>query len=295
MGRIAAIGAQHQRDRVVEARGHDRRSSSRSCHRSRSGSRSGIPTMNRGFGVQVMPIRRSLCRLRRRSHGRHPDDGGRLRVVDHVRESRQPDAGARRLTATRARRPRGNGRRPRPSVWASLSESVLLAVPGTLIGLIASQWAIDWMVSSFPEDHCRTGSTLASTGEWSCSRSRSRSSPRSWSACYRRFAHGRPDLVNDLKEAGRGVSLGRGGQRLQATLAVSQVALCFATAGRRQPDGAEFPGDAADRPRLRSPADPLGARVSGRRCLRRHRSARRVLPTTSSTRCRRRQERSRRR
>ena len=37
----------------------------------------------------------------------------------------------------------------------------------------------------------------------------------------------RPDLVNDLKEGGRGLSLGRSGQRLQATLAVAQIALCF--------------------------------------------------------------------
>jgi predicted permease len=37
----------------------------------------------------------------------------------------------------------------------------------------------------------------------------------------------RPDLVNDLKEGGRGLSLGRAGQRLQAALAVAQVALCF--------------------------------------------------------------------
>ena len=37
----------------------------------------------------------------------------------------------------------------------------------------------------------------------------------------------KPDLANDLKEAGRGLSLGRGGQRLQAALAISQVALCF--------------------------------------------------------------------
>jgi predicted permease len=35
------------------------------------------------------------------------------------------------------------------------------------------------------------------------------------------------DLVNDLKEAGRGMSLGRGGHRLQATLAIAQIALCF--------------------------------------------------------------------
>ena len=38
----------------------------------------------------------------------------------------------------------------------------------------------------------------------------------------------RPNLVNDLKDGGRGVSLGSAGQRLQAGLAVAQVALCFA-------------------------------------------------------------------
>ena len=38
----------------------------------------------------------------------------------------------------------------------------------------------------------------------------------------------RPNLVNDLKDGSRGVSLGSGGQRLQAALAVAQVALCFA-------------------------------------------------------------------
>jgi predicted permease len=38
----------------------------------------------------------------------------------------------------------------------------------------------------------------------------------------------RPNLVNDLKEGGRAASLGPAGHRVQAGLAVAQVALCFA-------------------------------------------------------------------
>ena len=38
----------------------------------------------------------------------------------------------------------------------------------------------------------------------------------------------RPRVVEDLKEGGRGVSLGRPAQRLQTALAVAQVALCLA-------------------------------------------------------------------
>ena len=38
----------------------------------------------------------------------------------------------------------------------------------------------------------------------------------------------RPNVVADLKEGGRGASLGRSAQRLQGTLAVAQVALCLA-------------------------------------------------------------------
>ena len=111
-------------------------------------------------------------------------------------------------------------------LWASLAESVLLAVPGAAIGLLASQWAVDWMIASFPEELpywfefgvdekvvvfsiATAAFTALAVGLLPAVRAAS------------------PDLVNDLKEAARGVSLGRGGQRLQTALAVSQVALCF--------------------------------------------------------------------
>jgi putative ABC transport system permease protein len=111
-------------------------------------------------------------------------------------------------------------------VWVSLTESVWLAVPGAVIGLLASQWAIDWMIASFPEElpywfEFGVDNTVVAFAVGM--------------AFFTTLAVGllpslraaRPNLVNDLKEAGRGISLGRGGQRLQATLAVAQVALCF--------------------------------------------------------------------
>ena len=72
------------------------------------------PVTNRGFGVQVVPIRRSYVGAGGRPHGRHPDDGGWFRPADHVREPGQPDAGARRITPARAGRAVGDGRQPRP-------------------------------------------------------------------------------------------------------------------------------------------------------------------------------------
>jgi predicted permease len=111
-------------------------------------------------------------------------------------------------------------------VWVSLTESLLLAVPGALAGLLLSQWAIDAMVSSFPED---LPYWLNFGMDWRVAIF------TLVTAAFTTIAVGllpslrgaRPDLVKDLKEGGRGVSLGRGGQRLQAALAVSQVALCF--------------------------------------------------------------------
>ena len=35
-------------------------------------------------------------------------------------------------------------------LWASLSETVLLAVPGAALGLLLSQWVVDAMIGAFP-------------------------------------------------------------------------------------------------------------------------------------------------
>lgn len=184
------------------------------------------PLTNRGFGVSVLPIRGSYV----------GDDTDRVSVILMTAvgfvllimcanlanlmlvrgASRQRELAVR--SAMGARRAR--------LIWVSLAECVLLAVPGTAIGLLASQWAVDWMIASFPEElpywftfGIDRNVVLFSIGM----------------AAFTTLAVGvlpslraaRPDLVNDLKDAGRGLSLGRGGQRLQAALAVAQVALCF--------------------------------------------------------------------
>ena len=184
------------------------------------------PFSNRGFGALVVPIRESYV-----------DDGAkRMGVVlmtavgfvllimcaNLANLMLVRGASRQRELAVRSAMGAGRGR----LLWVALSESVLLAVPGTLIGVLGSQWAIDWMIGSFPEplpywfefgiDLPVVMFTVAV-------------------AVFTTLAVGllpsiraaKPDLVNDLKEAGRGVSLGRGGQRLQGVLAVSQVALCF--------------------------------------------------------------------
>jgi predicted permease len=184
------------------------------------------PLMNRGFGVQAVPIRRSYV----------DSDTDRVSVVlmtgvgfvllimcaNLANLMLVRGASRQRELAVRAAMGAGRAR----LLWVSLAESVLLAVPGAAMGLLASQWAIDWIIASFPEElpywfkFGVDGNVVAfAIG----------------TAVFTTLAVGllpslraaTPDLVNDLKEAGRGLSLGRGGQRLQATLAISQVALCF--------------------------------------------------------------------
>ncbi len=184
------------------------------------------PLMNRGFGVQAVPIRRSYV----------DSDTDRVSVVlmtgvgfvllimcaNLANLMLVRGASRQRELAVRAAMGAGRAR----LLWVSLAESVLLAVPGAAMGLLASQWAVDWIIASFPEEPPYwfkfgvDGNVVAfAIG----------------TAVFTTLAVGllpslraaRPDLVNDLKEAGRGLSLGRGGQRLQATLAISQIALCF--------------------------------------------------------------------
>ncbi|MFM8534529.1 MAG: ADOP family duplicated permease [Acidimicrobiia bacterium] len=185
------------------------------------------PITNKGFGVQVVSIRRSYvdAGVDRMGVVLMTAVGFVLLIMCANLANLMLVRGASRQRELAVRSAMGAGRGR--LLWVALSESVLLAVPGTLIGLIASQWAIDWMIGSFPEELPYWFSfeldwrvTVFTVGI----------------AIFTTLAVGllpsiraaKPDLVNDLKEAGRGLSLGRGGQRLQATLAVSQVALCFA-------------------------------------------------------------------
>jgi putative ABC transport system permease protein len=184
------------------------------------------PVTNRGYGVQVAPIRRSYVDsgVDRMGVVLMTSVGFVLLIMCANLANLMLVRGASRQRELAVRSAMGANRSR--LLWASLSESLLLAVPGTLMGLLASRWAIDWMIGSFPEElpywftfGIDWRVTLFTIGV----------------ALFTTLAVGllpsiraaRPDLVNDLKEASRGVSLGRGGQRLQAALAIAQVALCF--------------------------------------------------------------------
>ncbi len=186
------------------------------------------PETNRGYGVRVVPIRDSYIGT----------DDRRLGIVlmsavgfvllimcaNLANLMLVRGASRQRELAVRAAMGAGRGR----LLWATLAETILIAVPGAAIGLLMSQWIVDAMIGAFPAgslpywlDFTIDGRVLAfSIGV----------------AIFTTLVVGllpalrtvRPNLVNDLKEGTRGMSLGLAGQRLQAGLVVAQVALCFA-------------------------------------------------------------------
>ena len=184
------------------------------------------PITNRGYGVQVVPIRRSYVDANADRMGivLITAVGFVLLIMCANLANLMLVRGASRQRELAVRSAMG-ARRGR-LLWVSLAESLLLAVPGTALGLLAAQWGIDWMIGSFPDQlpywfrfDIDWRVALFTIGV----------------AIFTTLAVGllpamraaKLDLINDLKEAGRGMSLGRGGHRLQATLAVAQVAWCF--------------------------------------------------------------------
>lgn len=186
-----------------------------------------FPESNRGYGVQVVPIRNSYVGA----------DESRMFIVllsavgfvllivcaNLANLMLVRGAARQRELAVRSALGASHGR----LVWSALSESLLLAIPGAGIGLLASQWALDAVFRLLSDD----------LPYWVAFEVDGRVAIfTAGAAIFTAIAVGlipsiraaKPDLTNDLKEAGRGASLGRAGQRLQATLAVAQVALCFA-------------------------------------------------------------------
>lgn len=186
------------------------------------------PETNRGYGVRVVPIRDSYIGA----------GDQRLGVVlmsavafvllimcaNLANLMLVRGASRQRELAVRAAMGAGRGR----LLWATLAETVLVAGPGAAIGLLMSQWLVDAMIGAFPPNSLPYWLDFSIDG-------------RVVSFCvgaavFTTLVVGllpalrtvQPNLVNDLKEGGRGVSLGRAGQRLQAGLVVAQVALCFA-------------------------------------------------------------------
>ena len=167
------------------------------------------PETNRGYGVRVIPIRDSYIGAgdRRISVILMSAVGFVLLIMCANLANLMLVRGASRQRELAVRSAMGASRTR--LLWTTLSETVWLAVPGAAIGLLLSQWLVDVMIGAFPE----------------------RSLPY-WLDftvdLLPALRTVRPNLVNDLKDSGRGVSLGPAGQRLQAGLTVAQVALCFA-------------------------------------------------------------------
>ena len=185
------------------------------------------PETNRGYGVRVVPIRNSYV----------GDEQSRIFVVlmsavgfvllivcaNLANLMLVRGAARQREMAVRSAMGASHGR----LVWSALSESLMLAIPGAALGLLAAQWALDAVFRLLSDDlpYWVTFAVDVRVAIFTIG-----------AAVFTAIAVGlipsiraaKPDLINDLKEAGRGASLGRAGQRLQATLAVAQVALCFA-------------------------------------------------------------------
>jgi len=111
--------------------------------------------------------------------------------------------------------------------WVLLGESAVLAVCGTILGTLGAAWALDLMRASWPEempywirfdvDDRMIGFTALVTVFTTVA--------IGWLPAIRAS---RPQVIEDLKDGGRGASLGRPAQRMQSALAVTQVALCLA-------------------------------------------------------------------
>ena len=184
------------------------------------------PETNRGFGVRVFPIRRSYT----------PRDGARTQLMlmgavafvllimcaNLANLMLVRGAGRQRELTVRA----AMGASHQRLMWISLSESLLIVLPGALLGLLASQWAIDAITGSMANSlpywaefgiDVRVGLftialalfTVLAVG------------------LYPSLRAATPNLVDGLRDSGRGVSLGPAGQRMQSALVVVQIALCL--------------------------------------------------------------------
>ena len=186
------------------------------------------PETNRGYGVRVVPIRDTYIGA----------DDRRLAVVlmsavsfvllimcaNLANLMLVRGASRQREIAVRAAMGAGRGR----LLWATLAETVLVALPGSLLGLLLSQWMVDAMIAAFPARSLPYWLDVSVDGHVLLF--------AIGTAVFTTLVVGvlpalrtlRPDLVRGLKEGGRGLSLGPAGQRFHAGLVVVQVALCFA-------------------------------------------------------------------
>jgi predicted permease len=188
---------------------------------------SAYPASNDGYGIRVMTFRDSAVGREARvvSAALLAAVGFVLLIVCanltnlllvHAARRRQEMAVRAALGASRSR-----------LVMGLLAESGVVAAAGTVLGILTAMWALDWMQSVMPEELPywfrsamdvrvllftvgQTAATTLAIGLWPALRA------------------SRPRAVDDLKDGGRGSSLGRSALRTQTGLAIAQVALCLA-------------------------------------------------------------------
>jgi putative ABC transport system permease protein len=184
------------------------------------------PDTNRGFGVRVFPLRRSFVgpNNTRTALVLMTAVGFVLLIMCANLANLMLVRGVARQREIAVRSAMGASRRR--LMWTAFSESVVIAVPGAGLGLLASQWAIDGVAVALPlsmpywvEIGIDARVTLFTIGATVFTILVVGILPSLRAA--------RTNLVNDLKEGARTVSLGRGAHRVQSALAVVQVALCF--------------------------------------------------------------------
>lgn len=185
------------------------------------------PATNRGFGVRVLPFRASQIGADERQLGATLLGAVGLVLVIACANLANlllvRGAARQREVAVRAALGARRGR----IVSGMLAESAVIALAGAVLGLLASQWVLDYLSQSFPEElpywlrfdiDVRVALfTVALT-------------------VFSAIAVGllpalratRLDLAGDLKDASRSVSLGPNALRVQGVLAVAQVAICLA-------------------------------------------------------------------
>jgi predicted permease len=184
------------------------------------------PDTNRGFGVRVLPFRESQV-------------GGEERALSialmaavgfvlliacaNLANLLLVHAAARqREIAVRAAMGASRGR----VMSYVFAETAMLSVTGAALGLLASQWALDFIRQSFPEElpywmrfdiDARIMLFAVSAALFTALAT----------GVLPALRTGRISVANDLKDNGRGISLGQAAQRVQSALAVAQVGLCL--------------------------------------------------------------------
>jgi putative ABC transport system permease protein len=185
------------------------------------------PDSNRGFGVRVMLFRES--QIARDARGLSVALMGAVAFVLLIACANLANLllvrGVARQREMAVRAAMGASRWQLMS--SVLGETFLLSVFGAALALLASQWTLDFIRQSFPEelpywlrfdlDGRIVAFTLAAAFFTAIS-----------TGLLPAIRAARANVLGDLKDTSRGVSLGQTAQRVQGILAAAQVALCLA-------------------------------------------------------------------